>query len=80
MVKHAKLQDVKEDTVSKEREDDEVDGGEHAAANPSLRLDPVVHDGVPVLASQNLRKTKESELRRGHGSAVKHRANLRVKN
>lgn len=44
-------QDVKEDTVSKEREDDEVDRGEHAAANTSLRLDPVIHHGIPVLAS-----------------------------
>lgn len=52
--------DAKEDTVSKEREHDEVNRGEHAAANTSLRLDPVVHDSIPVLASQNLRKTKEA--------------------
>lgn len=43
------------DTVSKKREDDEVDGGEHAAANPSLRLDAMVHDGIPVLSGQDLR-------------------------
>lgn len=49
------------DTVSEEREDDEVDGGEHAAADASLRLDAVVHDGVPVLAGQDLRKTDESD-------------------
>lgn len=48
---------VKEDTVSKECEDDEVDGGEHATPNASLRLDAVVHHSVPVLAGQNLGKT-----------------------
>lgn len=64
---NTKFRDAKEDTVSKQREHDEVDRGEHAAANASLRLDPVVHDGVPVLASQNLRKNKE---------AAKHCANL----
>ena len=49
---------VEKDTVSKEREHNEIDRGEHAAANPSLRLDPVVHDGVPILSSQNLSKTE----------------------
>lgn len=49
------LEDVKEDTVSKKRQHNEVDRGEHAATNASLRLNPVVHDGIPVLASQNLR-------------------------
>lgn len=53
-------QDVGEDTVSKEREDDEVDRGEHATANASLRLDPVVHDRIPVLAGQDLRETEVS--------------------
>lgn len=49
------------DTVSEEREDDEVDGREHAAADASLGLDPVVHDGVPVLASQNLRRGSQTD-------------------
>lgn len=48
---------VTQDTVSKEREDDEVDGGEHAASNASLRLDAVVHHSVPVLTGQNLSET-----------------------
>lgn len=52
---------VKEDTVSKQRENDEVNRGEHAAANPSLRLDPMVHDSVPVLTCENLKKTNGSE-------------------
>ncbi|TNN59701.1 hypothetical protein EYF80_030072 [Liparis tanakae] len=47
---------LKEDTVPEEREDDEVDGGEHPSADAPLGLDPVVHHGVPVLAGQNLRR------------------------
>lgn len=73
-----KLQDVQEDTVSKECEDDEVDGEGHAAANASLRFNPVVHDSIPVLTRQNLRKTKESEQCRGHWRDGKDCANLRL--
>lgn len=40
-----------EDTVSKESENDEVNRGEHATANPSLRLNPMIHDSIPVLTS-----------------------------
>jgi len=47
---------LKEDTVPEEREDDEVDGGEHPSADAPLGLDPVVHHGVPVLAGQDLRR------------------------
>lgn len=42
------------DTVSEQREDDEVDGGEHATPHSSLRFDPVIHHCIPVLSSQNL--------------------------
>lgn len=45
------------DTVSKQRQDDEVAGREHAFADSTLRLDPVVHHGVPVLPGQDLRKS-----------------------
>lgn len=44
-----------EDTVSKECEDDEVDGGEHPTSDTSLRLYAMVHHSVPVLTCQNLR-------------------------
>lgn len=54
-----------EDTISKESEDDEVDGGKHPTSNASLRLDAVVHDSVPVLARQNLRKTGVGSTRKG---------------
>lgn len=53
--------DVREDTVSKECEDDEVDRGKHATANTPLRLDPMIHHSIPVLASQNLRGTKKKK-------------------
>lgn len=46
---------AREDTVAEEREDDEVDGEDHAALDAALRLDAVVHDLVPVLARQDLR-------------------------
>lgn len=52
---------VKEDTVSKECEDYEIDGGEHAAVNASLRLNAMVHHSVPVLTSQDLSTRGESE-------------------
>lgn len=42
---------VKEDTVSKQCENDEINGGEHATPHPSLRLNPVIHDSIPVLTS-----------------------------
>lgn len=47
------------DTVSKQRQDDEVDGGEHAAPNASLGLNAMVHDGIPVFTRQNLMETEE---------------------
>lgn len=50
-----------EDTVSKQREDDEVDGGPHAILHASLRADAVVHHLVPVLAGQDLKHRKETE-------------------
>lgn len=44
------------DTVSKQREDDEVDRGEHATAHSSLRFDPMIHHCIPVLSCQNLQQ------------------------
>lgn len=38
------------DTISKQRQDNEVKGGEHAFADSTLRFDPVVHHCVPVLS------------------------------
>lgn len=45
---------AKEDTVSEEREHNEVDGGEHSPAHTPRRLNPVVHHRIPVLARQDL--------------------------
>lgn len=43
------------DTVPEEGEDDEVDGEHHAALHAPLRLDPIIHNLIPVLASQDLK-------------------------
>ena len=43
------------DTVPEEGEDDEVDGEHHAALHTPLRLDPIIHDRIPILARQNLK-------------------------
>lgn len=42
------------DTVSKQGEDDEVDGGPHAGLHSSLRANAVVHHLIPVLSSEDL--------------------------
>lgn len=47
---------VKEDTVSKQREHDEVNRGPHAGLDSPLRANTVVHHLVPVLPRQDLRK------------------------
>lgn len=44
------------DTVSEQSEDNEVDGGEHAAVDAALRLDPVIHHCVPVLPGEDLQE------------------------
>lgn len=45
-----------EDTVSKQCENYKVDGRPHARLHSSLRANTVVHNLIPVLASQDLRK------------------------
>ena len=50
------------DTVSKQGEDDEIDGGPHARANTSLGADAVVHHLVPVLTCQDLQESKPAAL------------------
>lgn len=50
------------DTVSKQGEDDEVDGGPHARANASLGADAIVHHLVPVLARQDLQESRPAAL------------------
>lgn len=47
---------AQKDTVSKQRQDDEIKGREHAFADSTLRLDPVVHHRVPVLPGQDLQR------------------------
>lgn len=44
------------DTVSKQCEHNKVDGGPHAGLHSSLRSNTIVHDLVPVLSGQDLRK------------------------
>lgn len=44
------------DTVSKQSEHNEVDGGPHAGPHSSLRTNAIVHHLVPVLSRQDLRK------------------------
>lgn len=48
------------DTVSKQGEDDEIDGGPHARANTSLGADAIVHHLVPVLTRQDLQEKQAS--------------------
>jgi hypothetical protein len=47
----------REDTVSKQGENDEVDRGEHSPANAPLGLYPMIHHRIPVLSCQNLGDT-----------------------
>lgn len=54
VLQHSLFFRQEKDTVSKQREDDEVDGGEHATPHSSLRFDPMIHHRIPVLSSQNL--------------------------
>lgn len=42
------------DTITNQREHNEVDGGPHAILYASLRADPVIHHLVPVFTCQNL--------------------------
>lgn len=48
------------DTVPKQGEDDEIDGGPHARANTSLGADAIVHHLVPVLTRQDLQEKQTS--------------------
>jgi hypothetical protein len=68
---------IPKDTVPEEREDDEVDGEHHAALHTPLRLDPVVHDLVPVLARQDLEgeapsRPQPHRPRRSPGQSLPH--------
>lgn len=47
-----------QDTVSKESENNEVNGREHSAMNTPLWFNPMVHDSVPVFPSEDLQKQK----------------------
>ena len=47
------------DTVSDDKENDEVDADHDAReGRPSVGQDAVIHDGVPVLSSQHLKTPK----------------------
>lgn len=61
--KHLAFTDLckEEDTVAKECQNNEVDGGKHATTNSSLRFDPMIHDSIPVLSCQNLDIKKHTE-------------------
>lgn len=48
-----------EDTVSEERQHDEVDGEHHATLHAALRFDAVIHNLVPVLTGQDLKGRKK---------------------
>lgn len=50
---------IQVDTVPKQGEDDEIDGGPHARANTSLGADAIVHHLVPVLTRQDLQKERK---------------------
>ena len=54
-------EDVEEGVVAEEGEDDEVERVDHAVADATLGLDPVVHHLVPVLASQHLEHGEEGD-------------------
>ena len=54
-------EDVEEGVVTKEGQDNEVERVDHAVADPTLGLDPVVHHLVPVLASQHLEHGEEGD-------------------
>ena len=54
-------EDVEKSVVTEEREDDEVEGIDHAVTDPSLGHDPVVHDLVPVLPRQDLEDGEERD-------------------
>ena len=54
-------EDVEKSVVTEEREDDEVEGIDHAVTDPSLGHDPVVHDLVPVLPRQDLEDGEEGD-------------------
>lgn len=53
------------DTVTKQRQDDEVNGGEHPRADAALRLYPVVHHRVPVFPRQDLHSKIQERRREG---------------
>lgn len=43
-----------QDTVPKQRQHNEINGGPHAIVHPSLRTDAVIHHLIPVFTCQNL--------------------------
>ena len=51
------------DTVSKQSQHDEVDGGPHPVLHAPLGSDPVVHHLVPVLARQDLEPFRQTPHR-----------------
>ena len=51
----------RKDTVPKEDEDDEIEAVDHAAAvNTSQWEDAFIHNFIPILAGENLKKTGKS--------------------
>ncbi len=45
------------DTVPEESENNEINGGEHSPVNAPLWFDPMIHDCIPILPSQDLQET-----------------------
>ena len=59
---HSGAELAEEDTVTADEHEDEVEPDDGAeAAHPSVRLDAVVHDLIPILAGENLEKKKRAQ-------------------
>lgn len=63
----------KKDTVTTDKEDDEVHANHHVREDrPAIRHDAVIHHGVPVLSGENLQQTGT------HRNPTGHKGELRV--
>lgn len=66
-------QTLGKDTVTADKEDDKVDAHHHVGEDrPSIRHDAVVHHGVPVLSSENLRRGTIKEDKKKEGDTCIH--------
>jgi len=52
------------DTVAEECKNNEEDWEDHARSDSTLRLNPIIHDHVPVFTRQDLRYTERSILKK----------------